>query len=108
MSSFLIGRLFGMAVVLAVMSFVVFMLIGLMPGDPIDIMIASNPSLTPADGARLKELHGLNLPLWERYANWLSAALAGDFGFSRTYTRPVMEILLPRLGNTVVLLGLSS
>jgi peptide/nickel transport system permease protein len=97
-----------MAVVLAVMSFIVFMLIGLMPGDPIDIMIASNPDLTPADGERLKRLHGLDLPLWERYANWLSGVFTGDLGFSRTYNRPVMEILLPRLGNTVILLGLSS
>jgi len=32
----------------------------------------------------------------------------GDLGFSRTYNRPVLEILLPRLGNTVILLGLSS
>ncbi len=98
----------GMAAVLAVMSFIVFMLIGLMPGDPIDIMIASNPDLTPADGERLKRLHGLDLPLWERYANWLGGVFTGDLGFSRTYNRPVMEILLPRLGNTVVLLGLSS
>ena len=97
-----------MAVVLAVMSFVVFMLIGLMPGDPIDIMIASNPDLTPADGERLKRLHGLDLPLWERYANWLGGVFTGDLGFSRTYNRPVLEILLPRLGNTVILLGLSS
>ena len=98
----------GMAAVLAAMSFIVFMLIGLMPGDPIDIMIASNPDLTPADGERLKRLHGLDLPLWERYANWLGGVFTGDLGFSRTYNRPVMEILLPRLGNTVVLLGLSS
>lgn len=108
MLAFLTRRLFGMATVLAVMSFIVFMLIGLMPGDPIDIMIASNPELTPADGARLKRLHGLDLPLWERYANWLGGVFTGDLGFSRTYNRPVMEILLPRLGNTVILLGLSS
>ncbi len=108
MLAFLTRRLFGMATVLAVMSFIVFMLIGLMPGDPIDIMITSNPDLTPADGARLKRLHGLDLPLWERYANWLGGVFTGDLGFSRTYNRPVMEILLPRLGNTVILLGLSS
>jgi peptide/nickel transport system permease protein len=106
--AFLARRLMGMAAVLAAMSFIVFMLIGLMPGDPIDIMIASNPDLTPADGERLKRLHGLDLPLWERYANWLGGVFTGDLGFSRTYNRPVMEILLPRLGNTVVLLGLSS
>jgi len=106
--AFLARRLMGMAAVLAAMSFIVFMLIGLMPGDPIDIMIASNPDLTPADGERLKRLHGLDLRLWERYANWLGGVFTGDLGFSRTYNRPVMEILLPRLGNTVVLLGLSS
>ena len=108
MLAFLTRRIMGMAAVLAVMSFIVFMLIGLMPGDPIDIMIASNPDLTPADGERLKRLHGLDLPLWERYANWLGGVFTGDLGFSRTYNRPVMEILLPRLGNTVILLGLSS
>ena len=108
MLAFLTRRIMGMAAVLAVMSFIVFMLIGLMPGDPIDIMIASNPDLTPADGERLKRLHGLALPLWERYANWLGGVFTGDLGFSRTYNRPVMEILLPRLGNTVILLGLSS
>jgi peptide/nickel transport system permease protein len=108
MAAFLTRRLLGIFVVLAAMSFIVFMLIGLMPGDPIDIMIASNPELTPADGERLKRLHGLDLPLWERYANWLAGALGGDLGFSRTYNRPVLEILLPRLGNTIVLLGISS
>ena len=108
MLAFLTRRIMGIAAVLAVMSFIVFMLIGLMPGDPIDIMIASNPDLTPADGERLKRLHGLDLPLWERYANWLGGVFTGDLGFSRTYNRPVMEILLPRLGNTVILLGLSS
>jgi peptide/nickel transport system permease protein len=108
MLAFLTRRILGIAVVLAAMSVVVYMLIGLMPGDPIDIMIASNPELTPADGARLKRLYGLDLPLWERYGNWLGAALSGDLGFSRTYNRPVLEILLPRLGNTIVLLGLSS
>jgi peptide/nickel transport system permease protein len=106
--AFLTRRLVGIAIVLTVMSFVVFILIGLMPGDPIDIMIASNPDLTPADGQRLKRLHGLDLPLWERYTNWLGGLLSGDFGFSRTYNRPVLDILLPRLGNTVMLLGLSS
>jgi len=106
--AFLTRRLIGMGIVLMAMSFIVFMLIGLMPGDPIDIMIASNPDLTPADGERLKRLYGLDLPLWERYGNWLGGVLSGDLGYSRTYNQPVMDILLPRLGNTVVLLGLSS
>ena len=108
MLTYLTRRLFGTVIVLAVMSFVIFSLIGLMPGDPIDIMIASNPDLTPADGARLKRLHGLDLPITERYWNWLTAALGGDLGYSRTFNRPVLEILLPRLGNTIILLGIAS
>ena len=41
----------------------------------------------------------------ERYWHWLQAALAGDFGYSRLYAQPVLSILWPRLGNTLVLLG---
>jgi len=108
MLTYLARRLFGTVVVLAIMSFVIFSLIGLMPGDPIDIMIASNPDLTTADGARLKQLYGLDLPITERYWNWLTAALGGDLGYSRTFNRPVLEILLPRLGNTIILLGIAS
>lgn len=108
MLTFLARRLLGTLIVLAIMSFVIFSLIGLMPGDPIDIMIASNPDLTTADGERLKRLHGLDLPITERYWNWLTAALGGDLGYSRTFNRPVLEILLPRLGNTIILLGIAS
>ncbi|MCZ6588199.1 MAG: ABC transporter permease [Alphaproteobacteria bacterium] len=108
MLTYLARRLLGTLIVLAVMSFVIFSLIGLMPGDPIDIMIASNPDLTPADGVRLKKLYGLDLPIGERYWNWLTAALGGDLGYSRTFNRPVLEILLPRLGNTITLLGIAS
>ena len=67
MARYLIGRIAGIVAVLAVMSFVIYGLIGLMPGDPIDLMIQANPQLTPADGERLKELYGLNVPIWERY-----------------------------------------
>ncbi len=56
MLSFTIGRLAQMVAVMALMSFVIFSLIGLMPGDPIDLMVQSNPNLTTADGARLRSL----------------------------------------------------
>ena len=104
MLAYIIQRLAESALVLLIMSFVVYGLIGLMPGDPIDIMISANPDLTPADGARLRALYGLDRPIGERYLNWLGAALQGDFGYSRLHTRPVLEILMPRLGNTVILI----
>ena len=89
------------------MSFVIYGLIGLMPGDPIDLMINSDPKLTPADAVRLKALYGLDQPIFERYFNWLTAALYGDFGYSRVHSKPVLDILIPHLGNTILLLGIS-
>jgi peptide/nickel transport system permease protein len=89
------------------MSFVIYALIGLMPGDPIDLMITANPKITAEDAAQLRALYGLDQPLLERYGHWLSAALGGDFGYSRLHARPVMQVLAPAIGNTVVLLGLS-
>lgn len=107
MTRFVLIRLLQAAAVLALMSFVVYTLIGLMPGDPIDLMISSNPHLTAADAARLKALYGLDRPLIERYFAWAQAALTGDFGYSRLYLRPALEVLLPRLGNTAVLMAAS-
>lgn len=92
---------------LAGMSVVIYGLIGLMPGDPIDLMVSADPSLGPADVVRLKALYGLDRPLFERWAAWATAALQGDLGYSRLYGQPVVQILLPRLVATLVLMGTS-
>ncbi len=107
MIGYLVSRLVQSILVLAVMSFVIYWLIGLMPGDPVDLMISADPRITPDDAARLRELYGLDKPTSERYLNWLSAALSGDLGFSRLQAKPVGAVLAPALGNTVFLLGLS-
>lgn len=107
MGRYVLQRLFESVIVLLVMSFVVYGLIGLMPGDPIDVMINSDPNLTPADAARLKALYGLDKPIWERYVNWLSAAVSGDFGYSRVFSRPVIEVMMPHLWRTIILMGVS-
>jgi peptide/nickel transport system permease protein len=107
MSGFVMRRLVQIMIVLLVMSFVIYALIGLMPGDPIDLMISANPHLTSADAARLKALYGLDRPLLERYWAWLQAALAGNFGYSRLYVRPVLAVLAPRFANTALLMGIS-
>ena len=79
-------------------------LIGLMPGDPLDIMIASNPGATPEVVARLRTLYGLDQPLLLRYWHWLVAALSGDLGFSRVHAVPVLHVLGPALLQTCKLL----
>ena len=107
MIRFVAARLAQSAIVLLVMSFVVYGLIGLMPGDPADLMIAADPKLTSEDIARIKAVYGLDQPLGERYLAWLGAALTGDFGNSRLHVRPVLEVMGPFLLNTLALMGAS-
>ena len=107
MGGFLLRRLVESLLVLLVVSFLVYALIGLMPGDPIDLMMQSDPSLTSADVARLKALEGLDRPLLERWAGWLARAAQGDFGYSRLYAVPAAQVLGERLANTLLLMGIS-
>jgi peptide/nickel transport system permease protein len=107
MTRHLLLRLAQSLVVLLVMSFVVYGLIGLMPGDPIDLMIAGDPHLSAADAVRLKALYGLDKPWTERYLRWLVQVLHGELGYSRLYARPVIEAIGPALGNTALLMAAS-
>ncbi len=107
MTGFVLTRLGQSMLVLLVMSFIIYILLGLMPGDPIDLMIGTDPNVTAADVARLKALQGLDQPLLERYAAWLENALAGDFGYSRLFAKPVLEVLGPRLWNSLILMAIS-
>lgn len=104
MARFLLRRTAQAVLVLLAMSFVIYGLIGLMPGDPIDLMMASNPGMTPEAAARLRAIYGLDQPLLLRYARWLWDALRGDLGFSRVHARPVLEVLLPALWQTCKLM----
>ncbi|MGF1529185.1 MAG: ABC transporter permease [Candidatus Competibacterales bacterium] len=107
MVKLLVDRLAQALLVLLIMSFVTYSLLGLMPGDPIDVMVNADPQLTEADAERLKELHGLDQPVVVRWYHWLTGTLTGDLGYSRLYGSPVLEVLLPALGNTLKLLGAS-
>lgn len=100
----ILQRLGQSVVVIVLMSFVVYALIGLMPGDPIDLMIGSDPRITPEDAARLRAVYGLDKPITERYLAWAASALTGEFGYSRLFGRPVIELMGPRLLNTLVLM----
>jgi peptide/nickel transport system permease protein len=103
----ILARLGQSLVVLLVMSFVVYGLMGLMPGDPIDLMIAADPHLTSADAVRLKALYGLDRPWTERWARWLIQVLQGELGYSRLFAKPVIDAMVPALLNTALLMAAS-
>lgn len=104
MAGFILRRLLQTLIVLLVMSFVIYGLIGLMPGDPLDTMLASVPNVTPDVIAHLKQIYGLDQPLMTRYWHWLVAALHGDLGYSRTHSQPVLIVLAPALLQTCKLM----
>jgi peptide/nickel transport system permease protein len=70
-------------------------------------MLGAVPNLTPEDIARMKAAQGLDKPLLMRYANWLMRALTGDFGYSRIFSRPVLEVLGNALGRTLALMAIA-
>ena len=74
-----------------------------MPGDPLDILISSNPKISSEDIQRLKKIYGLDQPGYVRYFKWLQNMLSGDLGYSRTYKIPVEDIVWSRILNTFYL-----
>jgi peptide/nickel transport system permease protein len=103
----LLWRLGQITLTAAILSFCAFLLIALMPGDPIDLAIAGDPRLTAEDAARLRALHGLDQPLMARYLAWAGAVLEGRFGHSRLFAQPVASLLWPALLSSLELLGLA-
>lgn len=107
MIRFIAFRLVEIALVMVLMSFVIYVLIGLMPGDPIDLMRSADPRLTAEDIARLKAVYGVGQPLIERYLGWAASAVGGDLGYSRLFAEPVVDALAPSLLNSLLLMGTS-
>ena len=100
MLRFILRRTVQALIVLLAMSFVIYALIGLMPGDPLDQMLASAPGATPEVIAHLRAIYGLDQPITTRYWHWLLAALSGDLGYSRLHSQPVTWVLGPALWET--------
>ncbi len=100
MQAFLIRRITQAAVVLLVMSILVFVGVFYI-GNPIDILIA--PDATEAEYMRAVKELGLDKPLWEQYFVFLKGALQGNFGNSFVYNEPALKIILDRLPATLEL-----
>lgn len=107
MTRLILSRLAQIAVMTVILSLCAFLLIGLMPGDPIEMAIAGDPRLTSEDAARLRALHGLDQPLMARYLAWGGEVLRGNFGHSRLFAQPVAQLLWPALLSSLELLALA-
>lgn len=97
--SIVIRLIYTVLVVLAAMS-IVFLLLHL-SGDPADALIP--PGSDPADVAALRQKFGLDEPLPRQYLDYMRHAVRGDFGESWRSGQPALELVLQRLGATLVL-----
>lgn len=101
MLPYLIRRLAGALVVILGVSCLVFLLIQLVPGDPVEVMLGESAS--SADRAALREQLGLNQPLPVQLWSYLSGLVRGDLGVSLFSQRPIGELLLERIPATLLL-----
>ena len=99
------NRLLMAAVTLSGVATIVFVLLRVVPGDPIAMMIS--PGATPADIAALRAHYGLDASLPVQFLVWIGGLLRGDFGTSISLHRNVLEILGERLPATLELAAAS-
>lgn len=84
-----------------------FIIFQLMPADPVTIM-ASSLRLKPEQAKRLVEIFGLNEPLYIRYLKYIKNMFLWEFGYSYYSQHPVINEIMERLPNTILLLGVST
>jgi peptide/nickel transport system permease protein len=101
----LIGRLALSVPTLLGMSVLVFLIIRLVPGDPVLAVLGLNA--TPALVARLREDLGLNDPIYVQYLNWLTDLFRGDFGLDYRSNESIGQLLLDRLPVTLELTAMA-
>jgi len=101
MISYIVSRLVSLSLSLIVASLVIFLVIGVIPGDPAAFMLGLNAD--PQAVEALREQMGLNDPMLVRYLSWVAGMLTGDFGTSLTYRVPVAELVAARLWVSVPL-----
>ena len=101
MGAYVIRRLLLLVPVALLVSFITFMLIHLVPGDPARVLLGEDS--TPEALKALRQQLGLNRPLYEQYALWLTQAVRGNLGESIQLHQPVLQAILQRLPVTLEL-----
>ncbi len=101
MLSRVLRSLLHIALTLLGVSVVVFVLMRVVPGDPVAMMIP--PGASAEDIARLRAFYGLDRSIPEQFAVWLANAVRGDFGTSISLKQDVLSLVLDRLPATLEL-----
>jgi peptide/nickel transport system permease protein len=103
MGAFVLRRLLGAIPLLIGIATIIFFVLRLAPGDPTTFYF--NPNIPPDVIEQLRRNLGLDQPLHIQYVRWMTSFFTGDFGYSFAQSRPVRDILLEALPNTLMLTG---
>ena len=107
MLQFIVRRVLLMIPTLFVISALVYFIIDLPPGDcvtsQIEELLARGDPDAHARADELRELYGLNHPLWQRYLEWVGGIFRWDFGLSCQDTVPVSELISERMMLTIIM-----
>lgn len=106
MFSYILRRILIAVPSLLGISFVLFSVLALAPGDPFGELV-NNPNIPAEVAAALRAKFGLDDPLMVRYWNWLSAMVQGDWGFSFISRVDVETLIMQRLPITLLVIGSS-
>lgn len=93
------GRLIGAVITMWLTTLVVFSSLYLVPGDPLSVLMRGRKP-TPELVAQLREQYQLDLPFFERYWNWFTGILQGDFGYSIQFQQDVGALIAGRMPTT--------
>ena len=103
MTRYIIKRILSGIFTIWITTMAVTLLIHLVPGDPVQIMFAQSQSTTPEQLEQIRHQLGLDRPIYEQYIMYMGRVVRGDFGTTIRGNQPVLDLLLGRLPNTLLL-----
>ncbi|HEY0118744.1 MAG TPA: ABC transporter permease, partial [Cellulomonas sp.] len=105
MTRFLVRRLISLVPILLGVSIVVFLIVKMIPGDPVASLLG--PTATDEDRARLITEYGLDQPLLNQFFTWLGSVLQGNLGRSIARQQDAAPMVFDAMRNTLVLSGVA-
>jgi peptide/nickel transport system permease protein len=103
--SFILKRLVTSFIIIFVIVLLAFIMINLAPGDP--AVLLAGEAATPEYLNNIRKAYGLDKPLYERLFIYITNFLKGDWGYSLSYQMPVINAIMNRLPQTLLLVGVA-
>ena len=97
MTRYVVVRLYSMALTLAGLTVLIFLMLRLIPGTVVEQMIGADAIVSPAMVAELRRFFGLDQPWYVQYGRWIGELAQGNLGTSWRTGKPVLSLILERL-----------